>query len=459
MQSVLIVGGGISGLSAAYYLNRAGVPATLVESQPRLGGVIRTEIADGCVIEAGPDSFLSAKPAALHLIRELGLEDEVIGSNDHLRRTYIRKRGRLIPLPDGLMFMAPTRLAPMAFTPLLSWTTKLRMAAEYFRKPSAASPTDRSVADFIRDHYGQEAVDYLTEPLLAGVYGGDPERLSVSSVLPRFSEFESRYGSLTRGALAARRAMTSSGSGSLFRTLKNGLGDIIAALELAIRPATTVVHGSVETVEPSSSGFRARAGGRWIEAAHVVLACPAWRTSHLTVGTDPELSHLLAGIEYSSSMTVALVYDKAALNHPQNGFGFLVPRKERGCIVACTWVGTKFSHRVPDNRALLRCFLGGSSDEEVLNWPDESVIRTVRAELAQIMGVQAEPLFTRIARWPRSMAQYTVGHQARMERVRERLGRLPGLHLAGNAYDGIGIPDCIRSGKEAAERIARAVAT
>lgn len=238
MRPVVVIGGGISGLSTAYYLAKAGIRATLIERETRLGGVIRTEIVQGCLLEAGPDSFLSVKPWAMALIRELGLAGEVIGSNDHLRITYVWKGGRLVPLPDGLMLMIPTKVLPMVWTRLLSWPTKLRMVLEWFRRPRGTLVQDRSVAEFVADHYGVEAVDYLAEPLLAGVYGGDPDKLSVRSVLPRFVELESKYGSLTKGVVAERRRAAAQAKGvPLFRTLRKGLGRLVEALERATSPA------------------------------------------------------------------------------------------------------------------------------------------------------------------------------------------------------------------------------
>ncbi len=454
MKRVVIVGGGISGLSTAYYLAKAGIPSTLIERRGRLGGVIRTDLVHGCVIEAGPDSFLAVKPAALELIRELGLFSDVIGSNDHLRVTYVWKRGELVPLPDGLMLMVPTRIMPMVSSSLLGWGTKIRMGLEYFRRPNGAAPRDRSVADFIQDHYGAETVDYLAEPLLAGVYGGDPRQLSVASVLTRFVDLESKYGSLTKGVLAERRKANPSATGPLFRTLKGGLEQLTAALIQAIGTQMNVVQGEAETVERSDAGYQVRVNGDWIQADHVVLACQAWQAGAVLVAIDGELSADLSAIPYNSSMTLALGYEKSTFGRRLDGFGFLVPKKERRLLVACTWVGTKFSNRVPEDKVVLRCFLGGAGNEAVLELPDETIVAGAREEIREMMGVTAEPAFARISRWPRSMAQYTVGHQERVERIEKRLACLPGLHLAGNGYYGIGVPDCIRMGRQAAERIA-----
>lgn len=450
MPRVAIVGGGISGLSAAYYLSKHGIGSTIIEARPRLGGVIRTERIQGCVLEAGPDSFISQKPWALALIRELGLAADVIGSNDHLRVTYVWKGGRMVALPDGMMLMIPTKILPMMATRLVGWKTKIRMGLEWFRKPQEARPEDESVAQFVAEHYGQEAVDYLAEPLLSGVYGGDPNKLSVTSVLPRFVELERKYGSLTKGVLHERKKVARHAKGQpLFQTLKSGLEELVEAVTAAGKPE--VIHGKAEALE---RGCRVRVNGEWIEAEHVVLACPAYQAAELAGGIDSELAALLEGIVYSNSITISLGYDRAGFRHPLDGFGFLVPKKERKLLVACTWVGTKFSFRVPPDKALLRCFVGGEEDT-ALALSDEELVERVREELGTIMGVGETPVFTHVARWPRSMAQYTVGHARRVHEIETRLKESPGLYLAGNAYHGIGVPDCVRMGKEAAERIAR----
>jgi oxygen-dependent protoporphyrinogen oxidase len=450
MRRAAIIGGGITGLSAAYELARAGVSCALIERRGRLGGVIRTERIEGCLVETGPDSFLAQKPWALELIRELGLGGEVIGSNDHLRVTYVLRGGRLEPLPDGLLMMVPTRIWPLLRTPLLGPGAKLRMALEWFRRARPGAGGDRPVAEFVAEHFGREALDYLAEPLLAGVYGGDPERLSVASVLPRLLELERRYGSLTRGVLAARRRPVGEAAGPLFQTLRGGLGRLVEALETALKGRVEMVRGEAEALERRGTGYAIRVNGEWLEAGAAVLACPAWEAARLLRAPAGELAALLEAIPYTSSITVSLGYRREDVNHRLEGFGFLVPRRERRAVTACTWVGTKFSHRVPERMALLRCFLG---EEALLGDSDEGLAALVRQDLARIMGLGAEPRFVRVARWPRSMAQYTVGHAERLAEIEARASRLPGLHLAGNAYEGIGVPDCVRLGRRAARRV------
>ncbi len=457
-MSVAIVGAGISGLAAAYDLARAGVSATVFDKRPHAGGVIDTRITAGCTLECGPDSFLSAKPEAVALIEELGLGGDVIGSNDHQRTTYIVRHGRLVPLPEGVMMIVPSRVMPMVRTSLVGWGTKVRMGLEYFRKPGDG--VDRSVADFVTDHFGAETLDYLAEPLLSGVYGGDPARLSVASVLPRFVALEKKYGSLVRGVLASRSSNARPGNASpaLFQTLKTGLGALVDALAARIQQGPVKIEfAGVETIEREASGFRVRADGDWMKADHVVLACPAWAAGQLMKGVDGALSELLGEIGYSSSVTVSLIYRAADFDGRKAGFGFLVPKKERARLAACTFVGTKFAYRVPDDKIVLRCFFGGIGDQAILNETDDTLVTLAREELQTILGLRAAPVTYEIARWPRSMAQYTVGHGPRIAEIRKRAAALGGIHLAGNAYEGIGISDCIRTGRAAAKAIIASV--
>jgi len=444
MAKVLIIGGGISGLSAAYYLSKAGLRPTIIERDNRMGGVIKTDYAHGCIVECGPDSFLAAKPQAMELIREVGLAGEVINSNDHLRKTYILKKGKLIPMPDGLMMMVPTKIMPLVVTPLLSWGCKIRMGLEMLRRPTGPRE-DRSVADFLIDHYGEEALDYLAEPLLAGVYGGDPRQMSVNSVLTRFVEIEAKYGSLSRGTLAAPKPPGSGSGGSLFRTLKNGLSSLTEKLI----PSADCVHGAAEAFEQTESGFRVRVNGGWLEADSVIMATPAYNAAELLKPTSARLAELLMQTPYNDSTTLSLGYKKATFDHPLPGFGFLVPKKERGYVAACTWVNNKFSGRAAEDTVLLRCFMG----QEGMTQTDEALVSIARQELGRIMGMQAEPYFYAVSRWPGSMAQFTVGHEKRLAEVEALTARIPGLSLIGNGYRGIGIPDCIKGGKEAAAKI------
>jgi oxygen-dependent protoporphyrinogen oxidase len=441
MPRVVIVGGGIAGLSAAYDLTRAGVETIVFEKQARLGGVIETRRWESCTIDCGPDSFISAKPEALALIKELGLEGEVIGSNDHQRTTYIQKNQRLVALPDGVMMIVPSKIMPMVKSPLLSWATKIRMGFELLRKPGPG--TDRSVAEFVVDHFGQETLDYLAEPLLSGVYGGDPAQLGVAGVLPRFLEMEKTYGSLGRAVMASKPPPS---TGSLFRSLKGGMSQMVGALSKGL----CVLHKTVEAIEP---GFRVRAGGAWMDAEHVIVAGPAWSAAEALRGVDGELAQKLNGISYSSSLTLTLIYKESEFDGQRAGFGFLVPKRERQRLAACTFVGTKFPFRAPGDRIVLRCFFGGIGDEAVLTESDDALIAIAREELRRILGLTASPVFHAISRWPKSMAQYTVGHASRVKEIRERAARVPGLYLAGNAYDGIGIPDCVRTGRAAAKAI------
>ena len=478
---VAIIGGGIAGMAAAFELEKARATGTdveyiLFEAREKLGGSLASEVVNGVVLERGPDSFLSEKPAGAELCRELGLGDQLTPSNDANRKTYIVVKNRLVPLPDGLMFLIPTKLVPTALSGLFSPATKIRMALELMHPPRP-SELDESVAALVKRHFGQEAVDRLADPLLSGIYGGDATQLSARTVLPKLVEMESQYGSLTRGMLAAHKAMRSkmaaarngaaataagggkpSGPRSIFTTLKGGLQQLVDALEARLNPEWVRKSTMVNALDRIGEGWRVWSSGVDETYDAVIVASPAWAAGGLLAATDAMLGDELSAIPYSSSITVNLVFDESQLGQLPDGFGFLVPTVEGRAMLACTFVHRKFAGRTPTGKAVLRAFLGGARNEVLLDQSDEVLVATVRRELSEILGarvvgphIPAEA--TQVSRWRRAMAQYAVGHQERMKRVKERMSALPGLRLAGNAYEGIGIPDCIRTGRQAAKEL------
>jgi oxygen-dependent protoporphyrinogen oxidase len=463
MMRIAIVGAGISGLSAALTLEKARAQGAaldycLFESAPRVGGSMLSERVDGCLVEGGPDSFLTEKPWAAMLCRELGIADRLIGSNDHLRKTYIVVHNRLIAMPDGLQFMVPTKIVPTALSPLFSWGTKLRMAGELLHPPRPMT-SDETVAEMVERHFGTEVVERLADPLLSGVYGGTAAGLSARAVLPRFVEMEEKYGSLSRAMLAARKRMKAAAQKTtpppLFSSLEDGMQQLVTAVTEKLTPAAIRTSTRVRAIARREDGWalRIESGAELFEG--LILATPAWAAGQLISAVDENLGADLAAIPYSSSITVTLGYSQEQLRALPPGFGFLVPRSERHRMLACTFVHNKFPHRAPDGKGLLRCFLGGATDEAALELSDGEVERIVRLELKSILRLDAEPRFTRIYRWRRSMAQYSVGHRDRVARIEVASRRLPNFAIAGNCFRGIGVPDCIRSGQEAAASLAK----
>ncbi len=467
MKRIAIIGGGISGLSAAFYLEKARAAGSeldyvLFESGQRLGGCLASDHIEGCLVEAGPDSFLTEKPWATTLCKELGIADQLIGSNDSQRKTYIVVHGRLVAMPDGLMFMVPTRLVPTALSPLFSWDTKIRMARELLHPPHPMQD-DETVAQLVERHFGPEVVDRLADPLLSGVYGGDAGQLSARAVLPRFVEMEEKYGSLSRAMLAAHKKMAEVAKKQppqpLFTSLKDGMQQMVDAIVARLDPAAIRLRQHVRRVYPENGGWRLALeinGDERYDA--VIVATPAHVAGELLDSVDRELAQDLLQITYSSSVTVTLGYYKQQLAKLPRGFGFLVPRSEGRRMLACTFVHNKFPHRAPKDKGILRCFLGGARDEAVLALSDEEMLQIVRQELHDIVKVDARPIFTRVYRWREAMAQYEPGHLARVANIEERVAELSGLALAGNAYHGIGVPDCIRAGREAANKVANLTA-
>jgi len=460
MKRIAIIGGGISGLAAAWELEKQRNSGTtleyeLFESSPRFGGVLVTEQVEGCVLEAGPDSFLTEKPWASDLCREVGLGEQLIGSNDTARKTYILLKNKLVPLPDGLMFMVPTNLAATLMSPLFSAKTKLQVAREWLHPPRSAT-ADETVSSFIERHYGTEMVERLADPLLAGVYGGEASQLSVRAVLPRFAAMEAEHGSLGRAMLAARKKAHAAPR-PLFTSLRQGMQQIADAVVSRLPASALHANTPVQLVQRQNGGWVVSAGMASDHFDAVIVATPAHAAATLLQMASPELAAELSGIPYTSSITVNLGYERSVHASLPPGFGFLVPRSEGKRLLATTFVHNKFPHRAPQDRALLRCFLGGVRNEGILDAPDEEILHLVREELRQILGLNTEPLFTRIYRWKNAMAQYSVGHLERLALIEGLVQGLPGVALAGNGYRGIGVPDCVRSGLEAAARVMQGI--
>ena len=464
MKRIAIIGGGIAGLSAAFYLEKArrggaALQWTLFEKSDRLGGVIQTEQRDGFVLEAGADSFLAAKPEGARLCHELGIGSELISSNAG-RKTYIVVKGKLVPIPQGLEFMVPTRVWPMVTTPLFSFRTKLRMASELFSS-ARKNAGDESVGEFVRRHFGQEMVDRVAEPLLAGVYGGDVESLSVRAVLPRFAEMEREHGSLVRATLKAKaqsKSQSKAQSGAkpqpLFTSLKNGMQQMVDALIAALPQSSIRMQQQDITVRQVNDDWQVESSGIKERFQAVLLAVPAPSASALLRQFHPALIEGLARIQYTSSAAVALAYDSVAL---PPGHGFLVPRSERRKIMACTFVHKKFSHRTPEGKSMLRCFFSSSRMSDLLTHSDEALQQMARQDLKDVLGLTADPIFARTFRWNSAMAQYETGHLERVAEMEKIIAAIPGFHIIGNSFHGIGVPDCIKSARQAVEQITSAV--
>lgn len=465
MKKIAIIGCGIAGLAAAYSLEKArrsGAPLDyrLFDASSRPGGVLRTESVEGCIVEAGTDSFLTEKTWATDFCRELGLGDQLIHSNDAQRKTYIYAKNRLIPIPDGLMFLVPTKIWPIVFSSLFSPGTKLRMAREWFSsRPQAEKNKDESVADFINRHYGPEMVDRLASPMLAGVYGGSAANLSAQSVLPRFVAMEKEFGSLGRGMIAARKRIPANPP-PVFTSLKGGMQQLPDAVLAKIPSSSIETNARIDSAAIENNQWIISRNVQSERFDAIIMAVPTYAAASILQPTAPDLAQELNSITYTSSVTVAMGFHRNDLKSLPPGFGFLVShgearRREQKHILAATFVDQKFPNRCPADLSLIRCFLrsASSDNESILHLDENAIAQIARDELRQILGLNATPVFARVFKWSRAMAQYNVGHSSRMERIHELSSRLPGFTLAGNAYQGIGIPDCIRSGTTAAEKV------
>ncbi len=473
---IVIVGGGISGLSAAFYARRAaraaGLPlrCTVIEREGRFGGKVLTETVVGAqgdfVVEGGPDSFLTQKPWGVQLARDLGLEDQLIGVNEHGRKVYVLVNGKPRPMPDGLALVVPTRLLPFALSPVLSLRGKLRMALDLLIPPKHAA-ADETLAAFIRRRLGAEALDRIAEPIMAGIHSADPECQSLLATFPRFRELEAQHGSLIRGMLAQRtknqeprtKNRQKVAGSTAFVSLRGGVGGLIYALEQALDGDLAGGRGvaAIRYTPGAEQPFRVQLNdGPALYANAVILTTPAFVSADLVAPFQPELADQLRQIRYVSTGTVSLAYRRADLSTLFDGYGLVIPHSERRRINACTVSSLKIAHRAPDDAVLLRVFVGGSRNPEVADLDDPNLLALVRAELREILGIAAEPLFSRIYRWPRANPQYDLGHLDRVAAIEALCPE--GLYLCGSAYRGVGIPDCVRQSQETAARVVAQVA-
>ena len=465
---VAIIGGGITGLATAHYLQKYAPPYvtySVLEGDARWGGKIVTENIAGFTIEGGPDSFLTQKPAALNLCRELGLEDRLLGTNEAQRKVYVLLKGRLRPLPDGVMLVIPTRFTPFVTSSLISLPGKLRMALDLVI-PRRRQDGDESLASFIRRRLGQEALDKIAEPLMAGIHVSDAERQSLAATFPRFMELERVHRSLIKGMLVQKRQMARRAGPSLplFMTLRDGMGELVSALCAELR-GDMRLKSPVARLELADgnglTGWPGRGGrylvrlqdGQTVRADAIVLTVPAYIAAALVAPLHTMLAHRLRSIRYVSTATLSLGYRRSEVDHPLDGFGFVVPRRERTHLMACTWTSTKFLYRAPADRVLLRVFLGGPHREDTVALDDEHLLNLVREELRCIMGINAEPVLARLHRWQNANPQYDVGHLERVAEIEKLAEELPGLYLTGSAFRGVGIPDCIAQGENVAKAV------
>jgi oxygen-dependent protoporphyrinogen oxidase len=454
---VAIVGGGLGGLAAAHRLvEMGGVDVLLLEAGDRLGGSVRTERVDGYLVEHGADMFITDKPWALELCKRLGLEDQLVPTEERYRGSLVLRDGRPLPVPEGFTLMAPSAVRPMIGTRIVGPLAKLRMAAEPFVRRGTGG--DESLASFVRRRFGNELLERLVQPLVGGIYTGDPERLSLLATFPRFAAMERDKGSLLVAMLlGARKSADREASGArygLFTSLRGGMGDLTAALERRVRQAAMVEHGArVDAVEPVAGGFRIRAGERAHEADACIVAAPSWAAARLCEPFSAEVARELAAIPYASTAVVVTAHRLEDVGHPLRAFGLVIPHVERRNVLAVSFASRKLPGRAPEGRCLLRTFVGGALQPQLYAESDARVLALVKQELAALLDVRGRPELELVLRHPRSMPQYEVGHLDRVAAIEQALERLPTFALCGNAYRGVGIPDVVRSGEQAAERV------
>ena len=455
-MKAVVVGGGLTGLAAAYRLESL-LPEseiTLVERTKRLGGKLLTEKVNGFVIEGAPDSFLSRKARGVGLCEELGLAGELVGRRPENARSYVRHGSELHPLPEGLTGMIPTDLDSLAQGALLSQAGRERLAAEVDLPPEPPG-ADESISSFVTRRLGAEAYERLVEPLMTGIYGGDGAQLSLQATFPNLRALELEHGSLIRGL--GTQSAESASSYPPFVTLASGMQALAVRLAGRLRRTRVLTGRAALGVRPSDRGYEVTLdAGERVQAEGVVVAVPAFAAAELLADLDPDLAAVLAEIPYASSAVVTLAYRPEDVARPLDGYGYLVPRAEGSDVLACTWTSSKWEGRAPEGSVLIRVYAGRFGGRDVTAGHDDELVALARGELRHL-GIEAEPYLSRVHRWPRGMPQYVLGHPERLERIESALADHPGLALAGAAYRGVGVPDCVHSGEEAARSLAESL--
>lgn len=489
-RRVAIIGGGISGMAAALRLSELSTPRNpleihLFEAGPRLGGLVASEQIGDCLIERGADSFITNKPGGVQLCRKLGLESQLIGTDDKNRRSLILARGVPIETPEGLNLIAPGSAWSILKSPILSWRGKLRCLLEPLI-PRREQDGDESLASFTTRRLGKEMLDRIVQPMVGGIYTADPEKLSLLATLPRFLEMERRHGSLFEatqsadGLVGGAERAASGARYGLFATLRHGMSQLMDALEARVRKVAIVecrakvreivrplVTASPLTPSPSPTGRgepeRFAGEVAWTDAhgderrtafSAVILATPAHQMADILKSAAPTAAAELDQIEYASSAIVVTGHETRRIDHPLNAFGLVIPAIEKRRILSVSFLNRKFPRRAPPDKAILRTFIGGALQPEMFELSDSQLIDVTLSELRSIFGVKADPEFAVVARYPRAMPQYHVGHLDRVSRIRQSLQATPWIALAGNTLGGVGLPDSILSGGNAAEQVA-----
>lgn len=468
-KKVVIIGAGISGLSTAYFLKENSaedLDITIIEKKSTLGGNIRTEKFDGYLVEGGPDSFLSEKPWAMALCKRIGLTEELLPTNAEHQKTYIYSKKKLHPMPEGLILMIPTKVMPLAYSSLLSIPGKIRMGLELFI-PRRKSKDDESFGHFVKRRLGKEALNKIAEPFIAGVHGGDPDKMSIKASFPKFVAMEQEDGSLIKGMIKRMANFRKMAEGkrasdkdekkvriTMFMSLKGGMTTLVDTLLAKIKDVTIKTETTVTDISHADGGYNITLEGEGTLKADAVVVCtPAYSASTILHGFDRSLHEKLLTIPYTSTSTVSMSFKRSQIKKSIDGFGFVVPKAEGKRIIGSTWSSIKWAGRAPDDELLLRCFVGGSLHEKLLEKTDEEVMTMVLEDLKSIMDIEGEPVMKKMYRYKKAMPQYTIGHIERVEGIEFELKEHKGLFLTGSAYHGIGISDTVREAEDTAKKV------